>query len=69
MHTEFVIPKRMDEIDERWLLTGVGLEREIRSEKSIDISPWIKKGYNQIEIGKIGLYDKFTYACAIYITK
>ena len=38
--TEFTIPKCREEINERTLLTGIGYEREIRKEKTIDLSPW-----------------------------
>ena len=69
MHTEFAIPKRMNEIDDRTILVGIGGEREMRFEKTFDVTPWVKKGLNFIEIGKIALYDKFTYACGIYICK
>jgi hypothetical protein len=69
MQTEFVVPKRMDIIDERTLLAGMGQEREMRFEKNMDVTPWLKRGLNYVEIGKISLYDKYTYACGVYICR
>jgi hypothetical protein len=52
MQTEFKVPKRRDEITEWTLLAGIGYERELRYEKSQNVTPWLKPGYNYVEIGK-----------------
>lgn len=51
------------------MLTGVGLERQVRKEKILDLSPWQKDGYNFIQIGKNADEDAFSYACAIYLCR
>ena len=67
--TEFTIPKRQDEINERTILAGIGFEREVRKDKIMDLSPWQKEGYNFIQIGKNKLEDPYTYACAVYLCR
>ena len=73
MQTEFSLPKKRDEITERTLLAGIGYEREVRFDEVMEVSPWIKEGYNFLEIGKNPLMpsetDRTTYACAMYICK
>jgi len=69
MATEFKIPKRRDEITEWSLLAGIGYERELRYERTMNVTPWIKPGYNYVEIGKTSLDDPTTYACAVYVCK
>ena len=67
--TEFTLPKREDEINERNLVAGIGYDRQIRRDKIFDLSPWQKDGYNNIQIGKFSLEDPYTYACAIYLCR
>ena len=73
MQTEFAIPKRNDEINEHTLLTGIGHEREIRFDETMDVGAWIKQGYNYLEIAKNAILpaseDHSTYACAMYVCK
>ena len=69
MQTEFKVPKRRDEITEWTLLAGIGYERELRYEKSQNVTPWLKPGYNYVEIGKTSQDDPTTYACGIYVCK
>ena len=76
MQTKLELPKREDEINERTLLAGIGYERQVRFEKVQDISAWIKKGYNFLEIGKCkedtektDTYDQGVYAVGVYLCK
>lgn len=69
MPTQFAVPKRNDVINEMSLIAGIGYERELRYEQTIDVTPWVKSGYNSIEIAKLALDDPTTYACGVYICK
>lgn len=76
MQTKYELPKREDEINERSLLAGIGYERYVRYEKVQEVTPWLKKGYNFIEIGKCkedsektDTFDTGVYACAVYLCK
>lgn len=48
-------------------MAGVGEERQLRIDKSKDVSVRIKEGINFLEICKFS--DSHTYACAVYLTK
>ena len=76
MQTKYELPKREDEINERTLLAGIGYERQVRYETTLDLSAWLKKGYNFLEIGKCRedsekseAIDEAVYAVGIYLCK